>query len=62
MKVAGGVEVAKLSPKIAGGEEKQRMTLKDYVTTGLLGLTPNIIRPIITANNFELKPQLISMV
>ena len=43
-------------------EDKQRRTIQDYVTLGVHGLTPGITRQPLTTNNFELKPNLISMV
>jgi len=42
---------------IAGGEEAQRRTLRDYVTPGAHTETPSVV-----ANNIEMKPALISMV
>jgi len=47
---------------MAGGEEAQRQTLQDYVTMGAHSQTPGIAKPPAVANNFELKPALISMV
>ena len=48
---------------IAGGEEAQRGILRDYVTPGAYSQTPGIITiTLVAANNFELKPALISMV
>jgi len=47
---------------MAGGEEAQRRTLRDYVTPGAHSQTPGITIPPIAANNFKLKPALISMV
>jgi len=42
------------------GEE--RRTLRDFVTPGVQGISSSIARPAVDANNFELKPALISMV
>jgi len=47
---------------MVGGEEAQRVTLWDYVTPGAHSQTPSITIPPMVANNFELKPALISMV
>jgi len=47
---------------MAGGEDAQRRTLRDYVTPGAHSQTPGITIPPVAANNFELKPALISMV
>ena len=47
---------------MAGGEEAQRHTLRDYVTPGVHNQTPGITIPPVAAHNFELKPALISMV
>ena len=47
---------------MAGGEGDQRMTLREFVTPGVQGITSSITRLTIDANNFELKPALISMV
>ena len=43
-----------------GGD--QRRTLRDFVTPGVQGIASSIARPNIDANNFELKPALISIV
>jgi len=48
--------------EMAGGEEAQRRTLRDYVTPGAHSQTPGITIPLVAANNFELKPTLIFMV
>jgi len=48
--------------EMAGGEEAQRRTLRDCVTPGAHNQTPGITIPPVAANNFELKPTLISMV
>ena len=50
------------SSSMAGGEEAQRRTLWDYVTPFAHSQTPGITIPPVAANNFELKPALISMV
>ena len=42
------------------GEE--RRTLCDFVTPGVQGIASSIARPAADANNFELKPALISIV
>jgi len=47
---------------MAGRDEEQRRTLRDYVTPGAHSQTPGITIPPVMANNFELKPVLISMV
>jgi len=47
---------------MAGGEEAQRRTLRDYVTLGAHSQTPGITIPLVVANIFKLKPALISMV
>jgi len=47
---------------MAGGEEAQRCTLRDYVTPGAHNQTPGITIPPVAAHNFELKTALISMV
>jgi len=46
---------------VAGGGD-QRRTLRDFVTPGVQGIASSIARPNIDANNFNLKPALISMV
>jgi len=48
--------------EMAGGEEAQRRTLRDYVTPGAHSETPGITIPPVAAHNFELKPALISIV
>jgi len=48
--------------EMAGGEEAQRRTLRDYVTPGAHSETPGITIPPVAAHNFELKPALISVV
>jgi len=45
-----------------GGEEAQRRTFRDFVTLGAHNRTPSITIPPVVANNFKLKPALISMV
>jgi len=47
---------------MAGGEDDQRRTLRDFITPGVQGIPSNIARPTVDANNFELKSALISMV
>jgi len=42
------------------GEE--RMTLSDFVTPGVQGIALRIAQTTVDANNFEIKPALISMV
>ena len=42
------------------GEE--RRTLRDFVTLGVQGIASSIARPVVDANNFQLKPALIFMV
>ena len=44
------------------GGDVPRRTLRDYITSGAHSQTPNITRPLMIANNFGLKPSLISMV
>jgi len=44
----------------AGGD--QRRTLRNFVTPGVQGIASSIAHLTIDANNFELKPALISMV
>ena len=44
------------------GEEAQSRTLIDYGTLGAYSQIPGITIPYVAANNFELKPALISMV
>ena len=56
---------AQLIPSIsemAGGEEAQRRTLRDYVTLGVHSQISGITIPPVAAHNFELKLALISMV
>jgi len=47
---------------MAGGGGDQRRTLRDFITPEVQGIASSIGRPTIDANNFELKPALISMV
>jgi len=47
---------------MAGGEEAQRRTLRDYITPGAHSQTPDITISPVAANNFEPKLTLISMV
>jgi len=47
---------------MARGEEAQRRTLRNYVTSGAHSQTPGITIPPVATNNFELKPALIFMV
>ena len=47
---------------MAGGEEVQRCTLRDYITLGAHSQTLGIMIPPVAAHNFELKLALISMV
>jgi len=47
---------------MTGGGDEQRRTLKDFVTLGVQGIGSSITRPNVKANNFKLKPALISMV
>jgi len=47
---------------MAGGEEAQRRTLRDYVTPGAPSQISGITISHVVANNFELKAALISMV
>jgi len=55
------LEVDISTSMMAGGEDAQR-TLWDYATLGPHSQTPSITRPLLTTNNFKLKPALISMV
>jgi len=57
-----GVLLIESEFSMAGREEEQRRTLREYVTPGVHSQTPEITIPPTTANNFELKPALISMV
>jgi len=47
---------------MAGGDGKQRRTLRDFVTPGVQGIASSIAYPNVEANNFELRPALVSMV
>jgi len=47
---------------MAEGGGDQRRTLRDFITTGVQGITSSIARPAADANNFEFKPILISMI
>jgi len=47
---------------MAAGWRNQRRMLRDFVTSGIQGITSSITRPSIDANNFKLKPALIFMV
>jgi len=47
---------------MAGEGGDQRRTLWDFVTLGVQGIASSIARPNVDANNFELKPAVISMV
>ena len=44
------------------GRMRPRRTFLDFVTPGVQGIGSSITRPTVDANNFELKPALISMV
>ena len=46
----------------AMAEQNERKALRDYAVHSLTGANSCIIAPIIQANNFELKPELIQMV
>jgi len=48
--------------EMAGGEEAQRRALHDHVTLGAHSQTTGITIAPVAANNFKLKPALISMV
>jgi len=50
------------SPIIARRGCEQRRTLGDFVTLGVHGIASSIAHANMKANNFELKPALISMV
>jgi len=50
------------SPNMATGGGDQRWTLRDFVTPGVQGIASSIAHLNINANNFKLKPALISMV
>jgi len=54
-------EASRSSTNMAGGGDNQRRTLRDFITPGVQGVTSTIAHPRIEANNFELKPALISM-
>ena len=47
---------------MTGGEEAQRRPLRDYVTPSAHSQTPRVTIPPVAANNFKLKPILISTV
>jgi len=47
---------------MARGGDDQRMTLQDFVTLRVHGITSDITRPNVETDNFELKPALISIV
>jgi len=47
---------------LAGGEETQRWTPRDYITSSAHSQTPGITITPVATNNFELEPVLISMV
>ena len=47
---------------MAGGENKERRTLRDHVIPGAHCQISSITSPLVTVNNFELKPMLICMV
>jgi len=47
-------------PTMEDKEERQR-TLRDFVTLGVYSQTPSITMPLMVANNFELRPTLLSM-
>ena len=55
-------ETRRNSTNMAGGGDNQRRTLRDFVTLGVPGIASSIACPTVDANNFELKPALISMV
>ncbi len=42
-------------------QEEQQMTLSDYARPAVMGTQSSIVRPPITALNFELKPSFIQM-
>jgi len=43
---------------MAGGGEDQRRIIRDFVTSGVKGITSSIAHQNVEANNFELKPAL----
>jgi len=47
---------------MAGEEGDQRRTLQDFITAGAQGIASSMVHPTVDANNFELKPALLSMV
>jgi len=47
---------------MASGGGDQRRTLKDFITPGVQRIASSIARLTVDANNFELKPAVISMV
>jgi len=47
---------------MAGGGSEQRRMLRDFVTPRVQDITSSIAHPNVEANNFELKPALISIV
>jgi len=46
---------------MAGGGGDQRRTLRDFIIPGFQGIASSIARLTVDANNFELRPALISM-
>jgi len=55
--------VARKNPiNMAGGEDDQRRTLRDFVTPRVQVIASSITHPTVDANNFELKAALISRV
>jgi len=52
----------RISTNMVGGGGDQRRTLRDFVAPKVQGIASSIARPYVDADNFELKPVLISMV
>jgi len=55
-------EARRTSINLVGGGGDQRRNLRDFVTLGVQGIALSIAHPNVDANNFELKPALISTV
>jgi len=49
------------SSTMVGGEDDQRRTLWDFVTPGIQGIAFSTVLPNVEAQNFKLKPALISL-
>jgi len=53
---------ARRNSNMAGGEGDRRRTLRDFIAPRVQGIASSIACSVVDANNFELKPALISMV